>query len=120
MLKKLDIARVYISDSEHFHHKGVEVAGLEFTATYEAKLKCLYIQLPQLMQGAGLTESALAVRAISFIQPQPEVLMVTERATGKGIRAVRDVINISGLNPLRGENCEKFGPRFPDLSQIHN
>ena len=31
--------------------------------------------------------------------------------------AIRDVINFSFKNPLRGENDERFGPRFPDMSQ---
>ena len=119
-LKKLGVERVYISDSEHFHHKGEKVEGVEFEATFDAKRHCLYVHMPQLSEGAGLTESALAVRVLSFIEPKPEVLIVTNKAAVTGIRAVRDVIYISGLNPLRGENCEKFGPRFPDLSQIYN
>lgn len=33
---------------------------------------------------------------------------------------VDDIINITYINPLRGENCNKFGPRFIDLSQTCN
>lgn len=33
---------------------------------------------------------------------------------------VEDHINLSGLNPLRGKNDEKFGPRFVDLSNAYS
>lgn len=31
--------------------------------------------------------------------------------------AITDHINFSGLNPLTGVNDDRFGPRFPDVSQ---
>lgn len=33
---------------------------------------------------------------------------------------LRDHINLMGVNPLRGANDERFGPRFPDLTQIYD
>ena len=32
---------------------------------------------------------------------------------------IADHINLQGANPLRGENDERFGPRFPDLSDVY-
>lgn len=32
---------------------------------------------------------------------------------------IRDHINLSGANPLRGKNEDSFGERFPDLSQVY-
>ncbi len=32
---------------------------------------------------------------------------------------VRDHINVSGCNPLRGENDERHGERFPDMSDLY-
>ena len=29
---------------------------------------------------------------------------------------IRDHINLMGMNPLRGENAEDYGPRFPDMT----
>ncbi len=33
---------------------------------------------------------------------------------------IRDHINMMGVNPLRGNNDIRFGPRFPDLTQVYD
>ncbi len=33
---------------------------------------------------------------------------------------IRDHINMMGVNPLRGVNDERFGERFPDLTQVYD
>lgn len=33
---------------------------------------------------------------------------------------INDHINFMGVNPLRGENDDRFGPRFPDMSAVYN
>jgi purine-nucleoside phosphorylase len=32
---------------------------------------------------------------------------------------IRDHINLTGINPLRGRNDERFGARFPDMTEIY-
>ncbi|MCW5962026.1 MAG: purine-nucleoside phosphorylase [Pyrinomonadaceae bacterium] len=32
---------------------------------------------------------------------------------------IRDHLNMMGINPLRGENDERFGPRFPDMTEVY-
>ncbi len=33
--------------------------------------------------------------------------------------AITDHINMTGQNPLIGENLDDFGPRFPQISKAH-
>jgi purine-nucleoside phosphorylase len=56
-----------------------------------------------------------------------EALLLTNAAGGIGahlqagsLMAIRDHINLMGINPLRGENDERLGPRFPDMSSVYD
>ncbi len=33
---------------------------------------------------------------------------------------IRDHINLTGVNPLRGKNDERFGARFPDMTEVYS
>ena len=33
---------------------------------------------------------------------------------------ISDHLNLMGVNPLRGANDERFGPRFPDMSAVYS
>lgn len=51
-------------------------------------------------------------------------LLVTNAAGGIGygpgtLMAISDHINLTGQNPLIGENLDSFGPRFPDMSHVY-
>lgn len=35
------------------------------------------------------------------------------------LMVIRDHINLTGYNPLRGENSDQWGPRFPDMTNIY-
>ena len=53
-----------------------------------------------------------------------EGVVVTNAAGGIGfgpgtLMAITDHINMTGQNPLIGENLDDFGPRFPDMSKSY-
>ncbi|KYF37464.1 Purine nucleoside phosphorylase [Streptococcus mitis] len=53
-----------------------------------------------------------------------EGVIVTNAAGGIGygpgtLMAISDHINMTGQNPLMGENLDEFGPRFPDMSKAY-
>ena len=52
-------------------------------------------------------------------------VLVTNAAGGIGfgpgtLMAISDHINLTGQNPLIGENLDEFGPRFPDMSNAYS
>lgn len=42
----------------------------------------------------------------------------TDHKRGR-LMLIRDHINLMGVSPLRGENDERLGPRFPDMTEIY-
>ncbi|MCK4761778.1 MAG: purine-nucleoside phosphorylase [Candidatus Aminicenantes bacterium] len=64
----------------------------------------------RLLCGLGI-EKLLLTNAAGGIAPnlEPGDLMI-----------IRDHINMMGINPLRGENDDRLGPRFPDMSRVYD
>ena len=72
----------------------------------------------------GHSQEALAYSTRVLWALGVETLLLTNAAgsleteAGPGsLMAITDHINFSGLNPLVGVNDDRFGPRFPDVSQ---
>lgn len=45
--------------------------------------------------------------------------VITSLKPGR-LMLIRDHINMMGISPLRGENDDRFGPRFPDMTQVYD
>lgn len=72
-------------------------------------------------EGYSLEEVTLPVRVFKLLGV--DSLILTNAAGGTAphlapgsLMAITDHINMIGDNPLRGENDERFGPRFPDMT----
>ncbi len=76
-------------------------------------------------EGYSTKEVAFPVRVLSLLGA--ENLIITNAAGGLNplyqpgsIMVIRDHLNFLGENPLRGENVDSWGPRFPDLSEPYH
>ena len=76
-------------------------------------------------EGYSTKEITFPLRVLSLLGAH--TLLVTNAAGGLNpgyrpgtIMVLRDHLNFIGENPLRGENIEDWGPRFPDLSEPYD
>jgi len=77
-----------------------------------------------LYEGHDPADSVLGLRALLLWGAQRVLLTSSVGSIRKdwpsgSIVLVRDHINLSGVNPLRGPNLGALGPRFPDMCQAY-
>jgi purine-nucleoside phosphorylase len=75
-------------------------------------------------EGYSLEEVTFPIRVLKLLGVQ--TLLLTNAAgtlnvefTPGSLMVISDHINLLGDNPLRGQNDERFGPRFPDLTNVY-
>ena len=75
-------------------------------------------------EGLPMQEITLPVRVLAALGVKS--LVLTNAAGGVNLSykpgtlmLIADHINFSGVNPLIGPNLDKFGPRFPDMSDLY-
>jgi purine-nucleoside phosphorylase len=76
-------------------------------------------------EGYSLEEVTFPVRAFKLLGI--ETLLLTNAAGGINVQLsegtlmiISDHLNLMGVNPLRGPNDERFGPRFPDMTEVYS
>lgn len=78
-----------------------------------------------LYEGHDAATVTFAVRALGVLGV--ETLILTNAAGGintsfsqGALMVIDDHLNLMGVNPLAGPNDERFGPRFPDMSEVYS
>jgi purine-nucleoside phosphorylase len=76
-------------------------------------------------EGWNMQQVTFPVRVMKFLGVQQMIITnasggINPHLRGGDIVVVRDHINLLPENPLRGENDERIGPRFPDLSRTYD
>jgi purine-nucleoside phosphorylase len=76
-------------------------------------------------EGYSLEEVTFPIRAFRLLGIN--TLILTNAAGGVDVQlsqgslmVISDHLNFMGVNPLRGPNDERFGPRFPDLTEVYS
>ncbi len=76
-------------------------------------------------EGYSMEEVTFPVRVLGALGVRE--LIVTNAAGGINLRLrpgslmlIADHLNLMGVNPLRGPNEERFGPRFPDMTAVYS
>jgi purine-nucleoside phosphorylase len=76
-------------------------------------------------EGYSLEEVTFAVRTFGLLGIKTLVLTnaaggINVQLTQGALMVISDHLNLMGVNPLRGANDERFGPRFPDMSSVYS
>ena len=76
-------------------------------------------------EGHGMQTVTFAVRALGLLGVK--TLILTNAAGGVNtaflqgaLMVIDDHINLMGGNPLVGDNDDRFGPRFPDMTEVYS
>ena len=101
-------------------HRGNVVAGRLDAA------EVIYLQGRfHFYEGHGLESATFPVRVLHRLGVS--ILILTAATGGINLRfrtgdvvCLTDHLNLIGLNPLRGQNDDRFGPRFPDMTEVYS
>jgi purine-nucleoside phosphorylase len=75
-------------------------------------------------EGYSLEEVTFPVRVFGLLGAKNLVLTnaaggINAQFNAGSLMLIKDHINLMGVNPLRGENDERLGPRFPDMTYVY-
>lgn len=75
-------------------------------------------------EGYDISQVILPVRAFGVLGIKNLILTNAAGSVNMdfpqgSLMLIKDHINLTGVNPLRGKNDERFGPRFPDMTETY-
>jgi purine-nucleoside phosphorylase len=76
-------------------------------------------------EGYSLEEVTFPIRTFKLLGINTLVLTnaaggIDAGLTQGALMVISDHLNLMGINPLRGPNDDRFGPRFPDMSEVYS
>jgi purine-nucleoside phosphorylase len=76
-------------------------------------------------EGYSLEEVTFPIRTFKLLGIKTLILTnaaggITVELSQGALMVISDHLNLMGVNPLRGINDERFGPRFPDMSEVYS
>ena len=76
-------------------------------------------------EGYSLEEVTFPVRTFGLLGIKTLILTnaaggIDVELTQGALMMITDHVNLMGVNPLRGPNDERFGPRFPDMTAVYS
>jgi purine-nucleoside phosphorylase len=101
-------------------HAGVVVAG-----TSAGRQVVALSGRAHFYEGHDLATVTFAIRVLGVLGVQVLVLTnaaggINTRFTQGALMVIDDHLNLVGTNPLIGPNDERFGPRFPDMTEVYS
>jgi purine-nucleoside phosphorylase len=114
------------TDLPHFKASGVEGhAGRLVLGKIRGRTCALLQGRVHYYEGRSMEEVVHPVRVLCRLGAR--IVILTNAAGGidpdfaaGDLMIIRDHINLMGAHPLRGENDERLGPRFPDMSRLYD
>src|SRR5205085_9254414 len=75
-------------------------------------------------EGHDLRTVTFAVRALGLLGVKTLILInaaggINTQFTQGALMVIDDHLNLMGANPLVGANDDRFGPRFPDMTEVY-
>lgn len=94
--------------------EGVPVAVMQGRVHFYEGIPMPYVGLPvRVLQVMGI-ESLIVTNAAGAVHPDfapGDIMLITDHI---------NLLGMAGVSPLRGPNLDRFGPRFPDMSQAYD